>query len=55
MKKQNEPNGAEVKQGPPEEGLTRRKAIKRIAAIFAGAAVSTTVLGQASQEFQLAR
>lgn len=37
-----------------EEKLSRRAAIKRIAATFAGAVISTKVLGQTSQGFQLA-
>ena len=46
MKKDQEADSHEVKQDSSEEVLTRRKAIKRIAAIFAGAAVTTKALGQ---------
>lgn len=52
--KTKEPEDAEIKQDATEKTLTRRKAIKRIAAILAGAAVSVPVIGQASKELQFA-
>ncbi len=54
MKKNKEIKGHEIQQDSKEESLTRRKAIKRIAAILAGAAVSVPMLGQASKELQFA-
>lgn len=51
--KKKEPTGNE-KPGAQEEGLTRRKAIKRIAGLFAVAAVSAKVFNEAPPEFRLA-
>ena len=48
------PEDAAIEQDAAAETLTRRKAIKRIAAILAGAAVSVPVLGQAAKELQFA-
>jgi len=52
--KTKEPEDLETKPEATAETLTRRKAIKRIAAILAGAAVATPVLGHASRELQFA-
>ena len=48
------PKGAEKKPDAVQETLTRRKAIKRIATILAGAAVGAPVLAQASKDLQFA-
>jgi hypothetical protein len=46
--KRKRPDRGENKQDENKEGLTRRKAIKRIAAICAGAAIGTGLAGNAS-------
>jgi hypothetical protein len=50
MKKKNGKNGGEVKGNAGEEKLSRRTAIKRIAAIFAGAAAGAKALGQQADD-----
>jgi len=49
MKKKKEANSTGIKQHSKEERLTRRKAIKRIAAIFAGAAAGAGLTRGVSQ------
>lgn len=46
--KKKEPDHGETKQDEKKESLTRRKAIKRIAAICAGAAIGGGLAGNAS-------
>ncbi len=50
MKNKKKANSMEIKQDSREESLTRRKAIKRIAAILAGATVGAKVLEQAPRD-----
>ncbi len=52
--KKKEAKGSESKQNSKEEVLTRRKAIKRIAGLFAAAVVTTKVFGQNPEGFQVA-
>ena len=50
MKKKNGKKSDEVKGNAGEEKLSRRTAIKRIAAIFAGAAAGAKALGQQADD-----